>query len=530
MIEIFITFAAFMLAFFSLINRVIIFRLNMGVLSMRRLFWLLCLLGCISLVNIPVSYFIISDDGILQNTLIHYGQLPHINYARYIDGTVKFLWNTTFVTLILYLFYKLITPVKFSQKKSKIYFEECGIIIASGIEADIQKLAAEISYSITLIFDHAFKEKNTDTEQYAASLIDLFSDEFLCKKIVNHHPATLYTIFDTVINNCDKYEPLGKMLINRLILLMFIEPESQLNREDPYHGLGKFGTFKKLIFGNIDFLRSSYRPLSHFFVFNKSDFNAECIDKYFEIIEFSLEKYLNHRDNSPDIFYAAFDVIGEIVRKNILSLKQIPDAEMRFSPSYVNLISCSAGMNKIVHFIRYHSTDFPNPHNIKCDEYNYFKNDRNIHGAIAHGVYKIIEELSTNNHNYDGIRLLLVEIYELFNDSTPLALSALQARLDILLAHKIEENLTKLYFPEVTASLIYAFGLYEPEQAKLKIHKVLLTQLKQHYLSAYNSNPEVAIDMLPKDTKIDVSLKKLIRKNPFQWLRYKIIEELSLEE
>jgi len=91
-------------------------------------------------------------------------------------------------------------------------------------------------------------------------------------------------------------------------------------------------------------------------------------------------------------------------------------------------------------------------------------------------------------------------------------------------------NLNKLFYPPVTASLIYAFGLCEPKDASLEIHKILLQELKQKYLRTYEASSEIALDMLPKDTEIDVLSKKLIRKHPLQWIRDKSLQELSLDD
>lgn len=528
MIEIFITFAAFILAFFALINRIIIFRLNASILSMKRLLLLLIVMGLIALINAAISSIFLNESLLVSSTARYYDLSTSTNYISYIYQIIVWSWNAILVALVSYLFYKLITPIKFNPKKSKVYFEECSLIIASGVDADIQRLTAEIFYSVPLIFDYAFKDE-TDTGQYAASLIVLFSDEMFCKKMVNHNPATLYIIFETVINNCDRFQPLGKNLINKLLSLMFTEPGSQLNREDPYHGLGQFGTFKKLIFSNVNFLRSAYHPLSRFSLSNISEFDAKCIDKYFEIIEYSLKIYLNGHDNSPTIFSSALDVVVEIIRKNICFLAHKSDKDIHLTDPYNNVITCSVGLSSLIHFIQSNDQEFPKANEVIDEGYSFFKNDRNIHGAIAHGVYDVIELLSTNEYFFESIRILLVEIYQISSGDDSPPLLALQERLNTLLSNKINDNLTKLYYPAVTASLIYAFGLCEPEKSNVLIQKVLLTELKQKYLSAYESNSEIALDMLPKDTEVDVSLKKLIRKHPFQWLRYKTLQELSLD-
>jgi hypothetical protein len=54
--EVFLAFAAFILAFFAFIKRIIIFRLNTGLLTMRGLLWLLVILGIIPLISMLVHY------------------------------------------------------------------------------------------------------------------------------------------------------------------------------------------------------------------------------------------------------------------------------------------------------------------------------------------------------------------------------------------------------------------------------------------------------------------------------------------
>jgi hypothetical protein len=543
MIETFLAFSAFILAFLALIKVIVQFRLNAGLLTMRALMWILITLAIIALGYILINY--LPTNKIRLNSFLYlYNLSTNLSYRTWLTNTsaffdhipyntigkaIFFFWNTALVVIVIYLFYKLITAVKFKTQNAKTYFNECSLIIASGIETDIQQLTSEICISIPTIFDFASQSKDSKTKDYAISLIALFSDELFCKKIVKHNPIALYVILETVINNCNHQERNDKNLIDRLILFLFIEHESQLHREEPYHGLGRFGTFKKLIFGNVNFLKSQYRPLSKFLMFSTSDFNDKAIKKYFEIIKFSLESYLNEGDSFPDIFYAALHNISEIIKDNIYNLKQQPDSEFRSSSSYQNLIACSVGMISIVHFIKNKTTLFPQPNDIQKENYSYHDNDKSIHGALANGIYNAIETFAMHHSQYESIRLLLLEIYP-YSQQTSNLLKAIQERLDILLEEKIEENLGKLLYPAVTAALIYSFGLCEPNDAKISIQIALMTALKKKFIRAHTSIPEVTLDMLPNDTVFASDTKKLIRKHPLRWVRRKEIEELALEE
>jgi hypothetical protein len=579
--EVFLAFAAFILAFFAFIKRIIIFRLNTGLLTMRGLLWLLVILGIIPLISMLVHYLpdeqeahiflnfyksiIELSQNITPTDNIFLTQAPY----KTIGKVVLFFWSASLFLIIIYLFYMLITPTKFSKKNAKIYFDECSHIIASGIEADIQQLTSEVSYSIPSIFYWAAQENDGEVERYAAALIQLFSDEIFCSRIVNHNPIALYVIFETAINNCHTHKVIGKNLINRLILLMFTEPKSLLNREEPYHGLGRFETFKKLIFGNVSFLKSEYRPLSGWFLYSKDNFDTEAIKKYSDIIEFSLCVYLDtlndmlclflcyektiielqpfnettmrfliaiesrlkaclteYNDLSA-IFYLALNNVADIIGKNIYSLGQYSENDFRFSKPYQNLIACSSGVLSLIHFILHNAKKFPLMIKPQYKKYNYFDNDKNIFGSLANGIYEVIEQFSTSDHSYESVRLLLIEIYTLSSSNL---LKSIRCRLSILIKNKIDDNLSSLHYPAISARLIYTFGLCEPGKTTYTIHKNLLKKLKKNYLRIYNSNPEIALDMIPKDTEVDLPQKKLIRKHPVQWVRNRSLQELTLEE
>jgi len=273
-----------------------------------------------------------------------------------------------------------------------------------------------------------------------------------------------------------------------------------------------------------------YRPLTGWLMFSTSDFNAKSIKKYFEVIEYSLEKYLKGDDNSPDIFYSAMNYMAEIIKNNIYNLKRQTDNELHASPSYNNLIACSSGLSSMIQFIINKANVFPEAKEFKKNAYSYHNNDKNIYGALANGIYEAIEAFSIHHIGYESIRFLLLEIYPYPEDSISQPIKSIQERLDILLENKIEQNLTRLLYPAVTASLIYFFGLCEPENAKLKIHKFLLTELKGKFIRAHSSIPEVALDMLPTDTTYNAAERKLIRKHSIRWIRNKETEELNLSE
>ncbi|KTC76196.1 hypothetical protein Lbir_0265 [Legionella birminghamensis] len=528
MISIFITLAAFLLAFFALVDPIIKFRLNMGWLPMRRILWILIILGLIAILDHPFRKIFLTESGLLDGTAGYYNMTSDNRFQSFFYEIVLLIWNYALVAISIYLFYKLIQPVKFSVKNASRFLHECNRIISDGIEENIRRLTSEIAPSIPPIFNTAMQDIS-GVQNDALALLELFSDEKFCKHIVNHNPITFSIIFEEVISHCSSLYPIGTTLVNKLILLMFSEPESQLNREERYGGgLGKFGTFKKLLFGNIKFLRSEFRPLSKPF-FNQFFLTHQGINKYSEVLEYVMELCLIEGVNEPDIVHSALKVIKNNIDHNIIKLTDISSTEIHLSEPYNIIQSCSFTIDIFVHFLQQNGSKFPPAPNIENEDYSYFKNDRNIHGAIANGIYSVIEQLSRMDYFFENIRILLVHIFIISMNINP-TIEALRTRLITLLNNKIEANLIKAYYPAVTAALIYSFGLCEPEQATDEIHKKLLVQLKKNYLRLHMSRPIIALDMLPKDTELNEKSRKLIRKHPIEWIRDNKVQELRLDK
>ncbi|CAM4417256.1 MAG: hypothetical protein LEGION0403_FIIPPAGN_02707 [Legionella sp.] len=155
MIEVFITLTALLLAFFALTNPVIQFRLNMSWLNMRRFYWILAFLGLIAILYLPCKYFLVNNAKILRSTANYYNLfISEVNYNLFFDLTL-WLWSFSLVGLCLFLLSKIITPVKFSRRNSKSFFEQSNLIISSGMGEAIGSLTVEVSPSIPRIFDLA---------------------------------------------------------------------------------------------------------------------------------------------------------------------------------------------------------------------------------------------------------------------------------------------------------------------------------------------------------------------------------------
>jgi hypothetical protein len=56
----------------------------------------------------------------------------------------------------------------------------------------------------------------------------------------------------------------------------------------------------------------------------------------------------------------------------------------------------------------------------------------------------------------------------------------------------------------------------------------LVTYQVQKFKALYTASPDVALDMLPSDTTLDVENKRLIRKHSVRWKLHKKTEELEL--
>ncbi|USQ12966.1 hypothetical protein J2N86_09655 [Legionella lytica] len=529
MIEIFITLAALLLAFFALINPTIQFRLNMSWLNMRRFYWILAFLGLIAILYLPCKYFLFNNAAILKSTANHYNLLTsEVNYNLFIDLTL-WLWSFALIGLCLFLLSKIITPVKFNRRNSKSFFEQSNLIISSGVREAIGNLTVEVAPSIPKIFDLA-ASRPSKAQSYAYELLELFSDELFCNHIIHHNPIALTIIFEKVTKVDENLYPIGTNLVNKLIALMITKPESQLNREEQYGGgIGRFAVFKELVFGNVNFIKSQYRPLSAPFLNKESSFNSKGVNKYFEIIKFTIERYLSGYDDNPDVFFSALDVITEVITTNINHLINISDEDNSLSDAYCTIKACGFGMNRLISMLATSKIKMPIAPQISVKNYSYFKNDKTIYDAIAIGIFNVMEQLSRQENYFENIRLLIVNIYKLSLGKKSYFLKVLRPRLNLLLCEKIEHNLIDASYPPISAALIYSLSLCEPNKAKLKIHKKLLLELKKNYIQLYSSKREIALDMIPKDTTINVKTRKLIRRDYMRWTWHKTEDILILD-
>lgn len=503
MITTYLTFAGFILAFLALINPIITFRLKVRRLDNKLFFLVITILGVIACLEILIP---------LTNITVWLGSSAHK-----IKILIFFCWNICLFGIILYLLYSLFFQVKFKKKNAKIYLHECSLIIESGKETDICLLAAEICTQVPVIFKYAHK----DNDKHAQKLLELFSDEFFCKIVVRHSTRILASIFQPVIDNAKFSSQCNHILIKRLIRFLLIDTNSLLHREEPYHGLGRCAKLKTNIFGNIDFLISEYRPLSSWFDFGTAEnLDTKVIQKYLEIIKFSLESCLETKENYSDIFSAALDNIHEIVKCNTVKLEVMPNSSIYRS----NLSMCSLGLTSLVDLISHHPAPSPtSPIDKECN-YSYDA----IYDVISNGIFNAIEAFSINQLGYEYVRTLIFKVYYDAKENEKTQIAEIQNKLDILLKKKIEDNLEHLFYPSVVGSLINCFGLCQPAKKFLPIHNFLLEMLKKKFVSAYNRFPEIALDMLPSDTIYKENEKRLIRRPHIIWTRFKKQEELIL--
>lgn len=503
MLKDFVTLIAFILAFFQFLKPINEFRLDLAGISQKVLLWILAFLGITAFAYILVQIYKFEIFNLIPSKFEH---ILHI-----VNKNFDLAWTTSVALLAFYLIYKTVTVSKFTIRNSGKYLSACHSIISSGNEENINILAREIGLkkeNIKNIFDAAVQEKNIHLANIAKTLIALFSDELFCKAIVNHNPGILYNIFSNLIEN-PKYFKLTKQFSTRLIGFMFTEDNSILYREEPGQGLGQLYGIKDLIFSNYDFLVSGYEPLSSWLINSSEKINSLVIKKYFEVIGISLICYLEKKtDLKPEIIFIA--------------LKEVADLLISKKDNEIKMVkSCLMSLLELINDENFKNI-LPNSSNIITEES--LSKICTIYDAFALALYKIIEAFSKVK-DYEAIKWLLIKIYLLELDSKVFKLIA--ERLDLKLIKKIKENLTQHYYPAVTAGIIYSFGLCEPEESNIPIHKLALELLKKEFIKFYQSRPKIAQDMLPDGVSYDEENDLLIRKGPL-YFRHKNIEKLTL--
>ncbi len=396
-----ISVVAFLLAFSQFLRPIIHLRINTGWLKFKHAKWL----------------FFIGAIMVFIAAII--GHLPVIIHKPYVWSFGKALfWEFSagiiIFTAAIILLQRSFSPAKYSQKNSKIFLGECYQIIANGIEKDLNELANEMQYSMEKIFNAALKhikspENPFKNLEYSSPiyLLDLFSDQSFCKSIVCSNPKTLHATILAAKNISD--ERVGSRFIAQLLLSLLTEHQSILYREEKNKGLGLFYGIKIEIFEDFNFLIGSYQPLSIWKFSDKDSVGAIEIKKYFELVNSALATYMDkNEDTKPQIFFSALTNIAEIITNNNYRTNMLSENRTYDSPQQKNLLACFLGVSNLITTIAKHSTNFQvEEKSIKKSKFDFLHEDRTLYGALAYGIYKIIEQFSTKEYNNDSIKLLV---------------------------------------------------------------------------------------------------------------------------
>lgn len=573
-----VTALALAVAFTQLLKPIILFRLRTGRFNEKFLF--VTMLICIVLVFLAALWDLF-DWHIFSSTTDNYSRIvfqilfpPSANNFTtdtdyYVRTTLQILVGFLIVTLGAFVLQKNFTHAKINKSNYRAYFLGCRQIITYCVKTDLYALADEIYYSLdhmALILTqiHMIRSfSNTDffcntngkplreANKILAS-IGLWTDDAFLTAIVCHSAHTAHKIFKSIFVNPTVTKNIialdnnsGKILktfANLVLRRMFIERDSILYRETDGKGLGIEKGIKYLIFENVNFVTSNYRPLQLFDFYPSENITDWQIEKYSEALLIALKAYLkNGNRHDASVFYPPLEKIADIVSSNLMwntydDTEQFNTTKI-YDPSSRCLHKCLSILASIISFIGGYCPKnqreilklFPEDNDVLGEDTadktsisiktQMLSDKPSIYDILAIGLYDVIEAFSRCRR---GQKLLCTVLKDLYLEDTKDKLTkskiAISKRLHLLFMGKVRENLhiERPYYPAVTASLIYAFGLVEPEKIKAEDYRReliigIMLLLKKNFKQIYARNKNLALDMLPKNTRYDEEKNQLIR-------------------
>lgn len=448
----------------------------------------------------------------------------------------EILAGLVLVIVAMRLLWAISRAPSFHSKNADAYLKACGAVIAKGNEDDLGELAEEIAPAAKAVFNecklynhNAARQAEERGQEYrieesarrAFTILDLWSDKAFCRSIVCRAPFTALKIFEELTQHGS--DAPGYALSQQLVHQSFMNRESMLMREEDYSGLGFFKTFRDTVFGNWEFIESTYRPLQSWRSYEEPVLPWQA-EKYCECLKTTLEAYFTAEEYSslPSSLYVGLDKLADLTVAPAFQIRNMNE-QASLSSSVSDVIrEIATGFEEIIKLIEEHHSRLPK-YVFEEDHYDRFK-DKSIYGVVAHAIYKYFEHLAMAKRHDRLIRSYASGIwFDVFGVTATksMAVNEIGKRLLVHINKKINENLdaNERWYPLITRLVISLNGIHEPQHDEKpnatlgdKFHKAFIERLKIDFPKLAKVDAAFAEELLPEGITHDPTHNTLIYK------------------
>lgn len=433
------------------------------------------------------------------------------------------------------LLYQGNTAVKFSRWNYKEFYKVCHDWIVRANEDHLRALADEVGLSARNIVCYCRRESGRKPKKFpsvtscAVSLFYLLSDKRFCAMCVTSCPGAGFRFIDE-IQKQKLYNSAGFSFVKELVSQAFENYDSILYREERFSGLGHWGLFRDMVFGNYEFVSSEFRPLQAWDHRHRDHLTERSLDVYCDVLLIALEGYFKSGEfcERPSAMHVGFDVLAQCTGSFICDLAKMPK-DSYSSEIFFGIYRIIEAFSRIFDLLQKNEARLPpSVTPLTRDDLD---QDNSVYSSLAETIFEFIKKLSFDKKHDDFIRQcakdLWCKLYPVSQQQETRSVVELQKRFEILFLQKINENLEKEHscYPMIVRLAVSILGIHQTEgktTGETRVRKAVISLLKSKLPGAATFERRID-DVLPDGYEYDVRTKKIVFKS--RWAKEPMILE-----
>lgn len=439
--------------------------------------------------------------------------LPMVGFPIFWEvlGTVLLVICTLCTFTVLFK-----SPV-FGERNASRYFEEVRRLIRRGDPQSLGALAEDVEASIKILSKFSAgatlaasrKQLLSPTQVSAIYTLDLLADSSFSRLLVDSYPDQTMALMGEMYS--DDRGRWGWSVYSELIHQAFLSPNSLLNREGDYVGLGRQKDFENLVFGNYAVVEGYYRPLQAPRFHEFGVITSAVTKRYGECVNTAIQSYFDSGmfHDPANALRVGAETLARLAGDHLrVTAKNVSEAEFWRSDAYRKAREIAEALGQMLRTAQKFDHKLPVFDAPPAGELAN-REEGSPYAVWTLGIFSFLEECSWIEGHDEAMRSLLIGLWiELSRSSNVVGqnrcLNEVQTRLSGLLVERIEFNLEQQAYPPMVRILIGLVGLNDdPNTGDQRFFEREFHQkLRESFLVCHAADPDYAKRLLPKNVSL----------------------------